>query len=273
MEKPIIFDYFDFREFLKEMYTYRKKSDRKFTHRYIIDYVGASSSGWFSDIINDRITLTQMYRFKLSELFELTVIEDDYFSNLVNYAQSASFEEKKLFYERIIRSKTPESNMVLQHQFDFYRIWYISAIRELLLDYSFDGNNYQEIANLLTPQITADEAEYAVKVLLENKLIEKTPRGYEPTSNSIKKEVSFSNFYWKCFMQSAIGLSQQAIEYPKETRDISAVTFNISQTNFVEAQSLIADLRKKLLHLENSNDDTQKVYQCNIQLFPLSREF
>lgn len=270
--KPVIFDYFDFRKFLKETQQYHKKDDRKFTHRHIIEYVGASSSGWFSDVINGRITLTPMFRFKLSELFSLSTLEDDYFSNLVNYEQAASYEEKKIFYERISRSKSTESKLILQHQFDFYRIWYISAIRELLLLSTFTDKDHKIIGNLLHPSISSEEVQFAIQVLLEHKLVKLTQDGYKPTSNTIKKEVSFSTFYWKTYMESFMGLSRKALDYPKESRDISAITVSLTETSYIEAISLIAELRKKILKLEECNTPHQKIYQCNIQLFPLSKE-
>lgn len=275
MKKPNIFDYTDYKLLLKELYLYRKSRNKKFTHRYIIDHVQASSSGWFSDLLKGRINLSSIYRFRLSQLFSFTESEDEYFNNLVNYEQASSFEEQKVFFQRILQSKQPEAELVLQHQFDFYRIWYVSAIREILLDYDFDGSDYNKLTKLLKPVITEKEARYAIMLLEECDLIVYHNGKYQPTSRNIKKSTEFSSFYWKAYMEAMLALSEKAIKYPKEIRDISAVSLNLSKADFISAQILIAELRKKLLKLtENTQEeDTKKTYQCNFQLFPISEEF
>lgn len=272
MVKPNIFDYSDYKSFLKDSYQYNKSLNRNFTHRFIIERVHASSSGWFSDLLKGRINLSSMYRLRLSELFELSEPEDEYFNNLVNYEQATSAEERSVFFKRIIQNKQPEAELVLQNQFDFYRFWYISAIREILLDYAFDGTDYAQLGKLLVPEITEREARFAVDLLLKCELIEFSDGRFQPTSQNIKKSTEFSSFYWKLYMDSMLSLSKNAIEYPKEKRDISAITINLSPANFVEAQILVADLRKKLLRLSEA-DDNNHTYQCNFQIFPLSNEF
>lgn len=273
--EPNIYDYFDYRQFLKDRFSYEKSINRKFTHRFIIESIGASSSGWVSDLLNGRLNLSALFRFKLSELLSLSVLEDEYFGNLISYEHAASCEEKKVFFKRIIGNKHPEAQIILEHQFDFYRIWYVSAIRELLLDFECLDKDYTKIAELLEPQITLEEAEYAIEILLENNLIEKKNEKLLPTSKHIKKDPHFSAFYWKTYMESVLSLSQKAIDYNKEIRDLSSITFNLSNSNFVEAKLLLSDLRKKLLHLSDSNstESPKKVYQCNLQLIPLTKEF
>lgn len=66
--KPSLFSYTEYRKYLKDMYAYRKELDRKFSHRFIAIYVGATSSGWFAGIINNKINLTSNYITSLCKL-------------------------------------------------------------------------------------------------------------------------------------------------------------------------------------------------------------
>lgn len=70
-EKISVYDYSDYRLFLRDYYLKRKETDKKFSHRYIAIHTGASSSGWFADIINNRINLTRQYLTALCKLSEL----------------------------------------------------------------------------------------------------------------------------------------------------------------------------------------------------------
>jgi uncharacterized protein (TIGR02147 family) len=72
-----IYFYSDFRIYLRDYYRSRKSRDRKFSHRFIQDKVGANSAGWFADIISGRIALTSSFRVRLARLLELQPKEED----------------------------------------------------------------------------------------------------------------------------------------------------------------------------------------------------
>lgn len=273
MQKPSIYNYFDYRCYLQDIFAFNKSINKKFTHRYIVGQIQASSSGWVSDLLKGRINITPMFKFRLAELLSLSSEEYTFFEDLIQYNQASTLEEKQVFFKRLVKSKTPEAKIVYQHQFDFYRIWYISALRELLIDYNFDGFDFAALASIFTPPITEDETRYAFKVLLESNLIIKVNNFYKPTSNNIKKDTSVSSFYWKSYMESFIKLSLDAIEKNKSERDISAVTLNFSTETFHEAQCEIAKLRKKLLAISEHSSNNNRTFQCNLQLFPLTMEF
>lgn len=49
-----IFAYTDFRKYLEDYYLARKRTDRKFSHRFIQEKVVASSAEWFADVAKGR---------------------------------------------------------------------------------------------------------------------------------------------------------------------------------------------------------------------------
>lgn len=272
MDRPVIFDYNDFKEYLKDAIKFKKTLDGKYTQRYIIDKLGASSTGYISDLLKGRINLSSTFTYRFSEILELDLKESEYFSNLVNYTQASTNEEKMVFYKRLIKEKEPESQIILQYQFDFYRMWYVSAIRELFLNSKVKVGNFQWIANNLVPPITLDEATYAVDLLLNCKLVVVKDGEYIATSQNIKKSTSFSGFYWKLYMESMLNLSMNALNFSKNLRDISALTLNLSKTEYDEIRQLLAEFRRKALQLSTLDKNDFKVYQINLQIFPLSQD-
>jgi uncharacterized protein (TIGR02147 family) len=72
----------------------------------------------------------------------------------------------------------------------------------------------------------------------------------------------------KAFLELAIhGLE----EYSAEERDFSALTLTLSDQGMAQAREEIRSLRRKLSALSENDLGRDKVYQCNVQLFPLSR--
>jgi uncharacterized protein (TIGR02147 family) len=75
----------------------------------------------------------------------------------------------------------------------------------------------------------------------------------------------------EAFLKANLLLAGQALgSLPKEERDISAVTVSLSEDAAGMVRWELAQLRKKILSLAQTDSSHERVYQCNLQLFPLS---
>ncbi len=268
-----IYDYSDYRDYLKEAHGLLKKNDKKYSHRFIAEKVGASAGGWFSNVISGRISLTGTYRIKLAKFLELTTHESDYFDYLVGYDQASSIEEKRIISEKIIAHKGVKAQVIGKDQFDFYSRWYISAVRELLFIYNF-SEDYSELSKMLVPQITKSEAKMAIQLLEEMGLIKRNSAGnYKPTSTTVRNESKFDIVHWANQMSNKGELGVEAISrFPKEERNVSEVFAPLSEESYGKVVTEIESLRKKILAYSEEDRKSDRVYQCNIQLFPLSKK-
>lgn len=266
-----IMDYSDFRHYLADAFLFHKENKPFFSHRYISQKVKASSAGWFSNIIKGRINLTRTYFIKLASLFQLNVQETEYFELLVELSQACTNEERMTILGKMTAIKGLRATLVKKDQLLFYKTWYISAIRELLFFYDFKGN-YDELSQLLNPPITKRAAQEALDILYSLRFIYKDVHGIpRPCDSVIEKDCSGGIDQWVHIMKTKIGLGFEAIEkFDSATRDISEVYFPLSKAGFAEAQREIRALRKKLLLLSMRDRAQERVYQCNIQLFPLT---
>lgn len=269
---PSIYDYTDYRQFLRDCYNSHKESDKKFSHRFIAVHVGATSSGWFSDIINNRINFTKVYLSPLCKLLHLNRRESDYFESLVEYDQAGSLVEKNRYMLRIMSFKEINPSIISQDHFEIYSKWYITAIRELLLFYDFN-DDYRSLGRMLDPPIRPSEAQQAIKILLSTGFIKKNSDGfYKPVAQTITKDTAFRSVCWGNFVTSMMKLAMESVDrHDVEVRDISSVTVNLSEDSFEYAKAEIDALRKKLLALSEKDVKSFTVYQCNFQLFPLSQ--
>jgi len=270
--KPNVFHYTNFREFLKNTFTYFKSIDSKYSHRFIAKEVLSGSCGWFSDLINGRTKLTSTNCIRLAKIFKLTDKQLDYFETIVQYDQADSFEEKELCYKKMLSFKELKPIVVNKDQFRFFSKWYIPAIRELLFVYNFK-DDYKTIAQKMIPAIKPKEAKNAIQVLLSCGLIEKKENGYyKPCASVIQKDPSFASLYWALYMKSNITLALEAIHrYKKEERDISSSTFAFSKESLQFAREKIKELRHLLLKVSEEDAKRDIIYQFNIQLFPLTK--
>ena len=270
--RPDIFNYIDFRKYLEDCYHWYKSENRNFSHRYIAQKVRASSTGWFAGIITGKINLTPLYHGKLAEVFRLDGFEKEYFSALVDYNQAGSSDDEHKCLKKLLSLARIKSTVVGKDKFEFYSTWYIPAIREMLFFHEF-SDDYAALAAKLQPPITIDEAKRGVKVLLSLGLLKQNANGFlKPCDPIVKKDSTVKSLHWQLYMRSNLELSAQALRrYGKKARDISACTVSYSDEGFSLAQEKIEELRKSLLMISEEDRKRHKVYQCNIQLFPLTQ--
>lgn len=269
---PDIHAYADFRLYLEDAFRSLKRANPKFSQRYIQGKVGASSSGWFSDVVKGRIALTSHMRLRLSGFLGHSTEEAEYFEILVDYLQAGSAEEKDRLLERLLERRDVKADVLGQDKFDFYRDWHHSAIRELLSFHRFDGD-YTALARRLDPPIRPVQARESIKLLLALGLIEDAGKGsFRPTSTIIRKDAAVQSLYMRGYSKKKIELGMQAVDrFEKEHRDISSMTLSLSKENFAKAQAELKAVRKKLLKLAERQQKPDHVYQVNFQAFPITR--
>jgi uncharacterized protein (TIGR02147 family) len=269
---PSIFAFTDFRSFLGDYYQWRKSVDRKFSHRFIADKVKASSSGWFSDIVKGRLNLAGSQLLPLASLFQLNPNEVNYFEAMVGYGQAGGLEERTRYFQKMLSFREIQSDMVGMDRLEFYGKWYHGALRELLFFYPFRGD-FAALARKLSPPIRQAEAMESVSLLERLGFVEPNGQGgFRSKEATLKRDPSFPSIVMANFLKSNMELAIEALDrYSKDERDLSALTLSLSEEAFAKVKDEIRSLRKRILAMTEVDVAPSKVYQCNIQFFPLSQ--
>lgn len=270
---PRVFDYRDFRKYLQAYYDYEKARNPRLSHRFIAVKVGATSSGWFSDLIKGRIGLSSTRFPGLVKFLGLGDKETDYFEALVAFAQAGSNQEKLRHFDKMLGFREVQWDLLGKEKFEFYSNWYYAAVREILFYLDFT-DDYKKLASTLTPSITEHQARQAIRTLEKLQLIKKNEKGfYKPTSSNIKKDPDIKTVLLMRYHLKNLELAGEALKgFSKEVRDISALTVGLTAQGFQKASQEVQALRKKLLALEKKGEGPRRVYQSNFQLFPVTEE-
>jgi uncharacterized protein (TIGR02147 family) len=272
IKPPDIFTYSNFRLYLRDAYLHRKALDKKFSHRFINQRIGCRSAGWFSDVVERRLGLLSKYIRPLSALFGLKSTEAEYLRLLVELDQGDSLKERSTALDRLMAFKGAKPEVIGTAQFEFYSEWYHSALRELLLLLSFEGD-FAALAKTLDPPILPKQAKQSLLLMAKLGLIVQTPSGrWKPRNTIVVKDGTLGTVHWARIQKAFIELSLSAMDrFDKEERDFSALTLHFTPENFRMAGEEIAGLHKRLLALSQQGKGKSRVYQCNFQMFPMSR--
>lgn len=266
--------YSDYRVYLKEYYETRKAADANFSFRYLSARAGINSSAFYKYVIDGKRNLTKATLLKTCAALKLKDRDAEYFENLVFFNQAKTIKEKNLYFDRLTRLRGDyERRKVEASQYAFYGDWRHSAVRELLECMRFKGD-YRALAERLSPPITPEQAAESVALLARLGLAKKDAQGRwrqaDPvltTGGQVDAEVVAA--FQKRMLELALAAFGSA--GPAE-RLMSSTTFGISEETFALFKKRIRELKAELLELSRLDDRPTRVYQLNLNLFPLSRK-
>src|SRR3954465_13106998 len=100
MSTPLksIFDYTDYRRYLREYYAWAKTNKRGFSHRAFMAKAEMSGPNYFKRVMEGVHNLTENSIPKFAAALELTDSEGEYFKHLVYFNQARTLEEKDKFF-------------------------------------------------------------------------------------------------------------------------------------------------------------------------------
>lgn len=266
-----IFNYTDYRKFLKDRFSEIKSADRKFTYRYIASQVGFNSAGYFTQVLQSKSNLSERLILSIALLFGLKKRESRYFSMMVHYNQATTHEEKKQYFERMLGFKKGRVTTIDPDKYIFYDRWYYSAIRAVLHYHNFAGD-YKKLARAIVPNITPAEARKAVRILEELHLITRNDAGrYSLTDKHITTGLNMDSVILNNFVINTLDIAKDALyRFDNEQRSYSALTLSISEQGYRLIKNRIDNFRKEIVEIVKNDSSVDRVYQINFQIFPLT---
>ena len=265
-----VFDYLDYRAYLRDFYVQQKKTNTFFSYRYIGNKVGMDSS-FLIKVLQGHLHIADDRIEKFNKICAFNDKEAAYFDALVHFNKAKAEKESKLYFEKMLSINKAKSDKLGENQYEFFQKWYYAAIWSLLDERSFQGD-FKDLANQLAPAITPKEAKQAIKLLEDLNLVKREENGnYQAVGINLTTGKEWRSVAITQYQREMIKLAEESLErFKKEERDISTLTLNIPEAAMPEIRELAGEFRESLKKLVNSYSDADRLYQLNIQLFPLS---
>lgn len=269
-----IFEFLDYREYLKAYYDYHKENDEKFSHRVMSRKMGFTSPNFLKMVIDKQRNIGRSSVQKIITGFGLKKKEAEYFSYLVFFIKAKTRVEKNYYYVRVSALRAKKIISTIQRdQFKYYSNWYNIVLRELINNQPVDID-YASLAKKVIPPILPKQVKKSIQLLEELKLIKRTNDGrFVQSSPLINTGNEAGSLLLKNFHDRMIELARLSLEqFPSEKREISSCTVKISQKGFKRLKTRLQEFREEILQIVKEDVDVDRVAQVNFQLFPLSKE-
>jgi uncharacterized protein (TIGR02147 family) len=272
-----IFNYSDFRAFLKDFYTNKKEQSKKFTFSLFAAMTGFSSPSFLKLVMGGHKNLTKPSVLKIARGLRLRKKPAQYFEDLVFFNQAESLEDKSYYLERINKyRKKNKPEKLLPEEYDYLSAWYHCVIREMT-----DLDDFQEdprwIAKQLLHTVKTDDITASLKFLEEKGFVGRNEQG-----RLIKKDKTIAtgpigeqemlNTIVRGFHRDMVRFAGESLSnLPKAVRDTSNTTLGLSGKSYDIATKRIEQLRLELLEIAAADGNVNRIYQLNINLFPWTK--
>ncbi len=270
--KPNIFEYVDYREYLRDFYEAGKANVSQFSYRYLARQAGFSSPNFFKLVMDGDRNLSADSVEKFAKALKLDREEKRFFSDLVAFDQADDVDEKNAAFEQVAASQRfRQARRIDSSMFEYLSRWYHPAIRELAARPEF-RRDPEWISRQLSPTVPVEQVRASLDLLFDMGLLVEDDDGHisrgEPslTTGHEVRSLAVGNYHRQMLQRAADSIE----EVPRELRNINALTVCIDPDNIGEIKERIQAFRETLLDFCDRDANPKTVFQINFQLFPLS---
>ena len=271
--KPSVFDYLNYRDYLKEAYSYKKLVNPRFSENAFVLAAGfgKNSRGYLGLVIKGKRNLTPKSIIGFSRALDLSAQEALFFENMVLFCQSEDEKEKIYYFQRLkIASQGEDSKpmALVDSHLRFLNEWHLVVLREMvsLSDFKED---LEWIYKRLSGKISRSKITEGIDDLLNLGLIKRDDSDKlvqcEATLLFKDGKDNFKNTtnLHKDFAQRA---SQAMTELPYNKRAAQLITLGIPRSKFEEIRKEMQEMTQLLLKKYGHESNSQEIVQIGIQL-------
>ncbi len=265
---PDLYSFSDFRRFLIECYTLKKKSDPTYSYRRFAEAAGLGSPNYLKLVMDgDRaMTVSNIHRF--SQALGLTINETRYFEALVLLNQAESVKEKAYYQARLAELAAQKGSTTIRKSASTALLDSPVTMAVIVCLHGLPVSaGFGDVAQRAGAR--KETIETIIDILLKEKLVSVEDGHYQLTDRYIQfqdRQSRSSN--QKKYIRAQLEESVRALDtrYAKDAK-FYCNTFTISRDSLEVLQDRIATWIDQLMN-ETNTQAPEQVVQLNVQLFP-----
>lgn len=270
MKKPEIYNYHDYKEFIKDCIEYAKV-EHGLSQKKVAETSNVSAA-LLSMILSGERTISEEVIDKLSYVFKLTTSEKNFLNHLRVLTDSNSLEDRKNAVKSMAgfkKYKGKNDDEVINYS--YLSKWYNVAIRELTECKDFK-NDPDWIFERLQFKVSKKKIRESLKFLIDNdflKLNENNDLTQTERSLVCNKEIyrlGLTEAHKQMFELATLSIKK----VPREKRWLIGKALPISKDQYDEVITILNDAFDKIEKIKNDKSTNESVYQISIAAFPLA---
>jgi len=267
-----IYEYDDFRIYLKDRYNERCATDPSYSYRKFAAEALFTNPGFLNDIIKGRRKLSRDASEKMIRAFTLSEIEAEFFRLLVQYRQAKNDDDRSEVYKRLVfrrnRSSFARLNPVLNRYYQDFRY---PLIRTAIMTIPFSGD-YDELGRFVIPAIPSAQVKKYVRDLCDWGMVQQQDDGlYKVTDMVIEPPEKLRDQIKQINREWIVQTLEPLMKLPADKRHISSMLISVSKGARKKIQERIELFREEVWGMvNNDHEKTDEIMLLNIQYIPKS---
>ncbi len=279
---PALNEHTDYREFLKDVYEFRRRSEGSSLRPYSYSTFSAAadikSPNYLKLIIEGRRNLSEDMMGRFGKALRLSRDETIEFRALVRYNQASEPIERNQFLKELsdIRARREiDRGAINQSSWDKVPGW-IGWVLYAMTDQKNVDFDPTSLQRLFRVKATADDIRESLKKLIESGdlLQQEGSKGVTKAREMIESPQDLPVALIRKLQAELIYLGIESLfrDSPKD-REFGALTMALTQEEFEQVRFEVRQLRKRLhkdISVKRKTTKGDRVFQLNIQLFPVT---
>lgn len=282
-QMPELSQYMDYRKYLADFYAFKrdqsKKDIRPYSYQMFSAAANIKSPQYLRLIIEGKRNLSIDMVAKFAKALNLQKDQTEELKNLVNYTQATDPSERNRYLKELMEKRV--NQQIKSGEIDA-KAWekvpgWVAWILYSMADQKNVNFDPVQLKNLLGEKATLDEVQVALKRLLDSgelvrdaetgamKKVRPLMENAENIPVALVKKLQAELLY--------LGMESLFQDDPTE-REFGTVTLSLTEKEFEEIKFKLRQMRKQLTKdnsIARSQGEGDRIYQLNIQLFPVTK--
>ena len=267
-----VLDYDDFRKYILDFY-HEKKETQNLSWRAFAEKARIKSPIFLKLVCDGKSGLAEDTAMRIAEAMDLTSYELDFFLLLTKFNQVKRDDIRNLVFADMMEiAKVHKVNVLGAGLYDYFANWVNAVLRELAP--AVKNSSLEKIATACLPEISAESARESLQFLIKNGFLKKRGNTYRQTSKSLSTgRISIVAPSVRSFHRQMGELALNTLDkVPVTERNFSTLTLGITEKTYQKILKELACFRRKIIALATNEDEVERVYELNLQLFPLTKK-
>ncbi len=271
-KRPQVFEFHDYRAFLKDWLLYLRSRNSKHSMRGLAREMDLSCA-YLPSILSGKRKLSEKGLARLVPCLRLLPAEKTYFELLVRASENSHRGEREKALEEIQQLKAYRmANPRESETFRYLTRWLCVAIRELAALPDFRPEPAWIQRRLLT-RVSPDEVRVALRFLLAGGfLVESEEGGVRPAEKDIRCEGSVFRAALRQFHREMIQATLNSVDLsPAHSHLVLGHTVALTPSQFLKVREILSDAIKKVEQVGERQSGSAEVFHITVLSGPLTQ--
>jgi len=266
-----IWDFGDYRAFLKAVLDDWKVSRKHFSLRWFADRAGFSSHSFVGLVIAGKRNLGPDGAEKVARIFKLKGPPLDYFRTLVRHNQAETAQEREETLDAMKKARAArDAKRLGREHWRYYDRWETPVVRELAT-WTKDGLEPAKMGEMFVPPLKADRVRDALDLLVELGLLRQEGDRWVADDAVVSAAELPGQVLREARTQYLLRAIEAAERLPPTDRHASWSVLAASRKSLDEIFHLLDEARQRCLAEAVADPEVDGVYVVSLQAFPVAR--